>query len=134
MTDGLYFAKGEREHRLLLGLGNRHGLIAGATGTGKTVSLKVLAEGFSQAGVPVFVADVKGDIAGISQPGAANPKIEARAKQLGLGALTYQGFPTVFWDLYGKQGPPVRATVAEMGPLLLSRLLQLNDTQEGVLN
>lgn len=134
MTDGLYFAKGQREHRLLLGLGNRHGLIAGATGTGKTVSLKVLAEGFSQAGVPVFVADVKGDIAGISQPGAANPKIEERAKTLGLGELTYQGFPTVFWDLYGKQGTPVRATVAEMGPLLLSRLLQLNDTQEGVLN
>ncbi|OWJ60841.1 helicase HerA-like domain-containing protein [Inquilinus limosus] len=134
MTDGLYFAKGEREHRLLLGLGNRHGLIAGATGTGKTVSLKVLAEGFSQAGVPVFVADVKGDIAGISQPGAANPKIEERAKTLGLGAPAYQGFPTVFWDLYGKQGTPVRATVAEMGPLLLSRLLQLNDTQEGVLN
>ena len=134
MTDGLYFAKGQREHRLLLGLGNRHGLIAGATGTGKTVSLKVLAEGFSQAGVPVFVADVKGDIAGISQPGAANPKIEERAKALGLGAPAYQGFPTVFWDLYGKGGTPVRATVAEMGPLLLSRLLQLNDTQEGVLN
>ncbi|MGO4123680.1 helicase HerA-like domain-containing protein [Inquilinus sp. YAF38] len=134
MTDGLTFAKGQREHRLLLGLGNRHGLIAGATGTGKTVSLKVLAEGFSQAGVPVFVADVKGDIAGISQPGAANPKIEERAKTLGLGALTYQGYPTVFWDLYGKLGTPVRATVAEMGPLLLSRLLQLNDTQEGVLN
>ncbi|WP_026871935.1 helicase HerA-like domain-containing protein [Inquilinus limosus] len=134
MTDGLYFAKGQREHRLLLGLGNRHGLIAGATGTGKTVSLKVLAEGFSRAGVPVFVADVKGDIAGISQPGEANPKIEDRAKTLGLGELQYQGFPTVFWDLYGKQGTPVRATVAEMGPLLLSRLLQLNDTQEGVLN
>ncbi|MGK9166468.1 DUF853 domain-containing protein [Inquilinus limosus] len=134
MTDGLYFAKGQREHRLLLGLGNRHGLIAGATGTGKTVSLKVLAEGFSRAGVPVFVADVKGDIAGISQPGEANPKIEERAKTLGLSELQYQGFPTVFWDLYGKQGTPVRATVAEMGPLLLSRLLQLNDTQEGVLN
>lgn len=134
MTDGLTFAKGQREHRLLLGLGNRHGLIAGATGTGKTVSLKVLAEGFSQAGVPVFVADVKGDIAGISQPGAANPKIEERAKTLGLGELKYQGFPTEFWDLYGKLGTPVRATVAEMGPLLLSRLLQLNDTQEGVLN
>ncbi|MGK9236750.1 DUF853 domain-containing protein [Inquilinus limosus] len=134
MTDGLYFAKGQREHRLPLGLGNRHGLIAGATGTGKTVSLKVLAEGFSRAGVPVFVADVKGDIAGISQPGEANPKIEERARTLGLGELQYQGFPTVFWDLYGKQGTPVRATVAEMGPLLLSRLLQLNDTQEGVLN
>ena len=133
-TPGLYFAKGEREHHLLLGLGNRHGLIAGATGTGKTVSLKVLAEGFSRAGVPVFVADVKGDIAGISQPGQANPKIEERAKALGLGPLEYMGFPTAFWDLYGKGGTPVRATVAEMGPLLLSRLLQLNDTQEGVLN
>jgi DNA helicase HerA-like ATPase len=136
MTDqpGVYFAKGQHEHRLLLGLGNRHGLIAGATGTGKTVSLKVLAEGLSSAGVPVFVADVKGDIAGICQPGAANPKIAERAKALGLGELQYRGFPTVFWDLYGKQGYPVRATVAEMGPLLLSRLLQLNDTQEGVLN
>ncbi|MGO4723342.1 MULTISPECIES: helicase HerA-like domain-containing protein [unclassified Inquilinus] len=131
---GLYFAKGQREHQLLLGLGNRHGLIAGATGTGKTVSLKVLAEGFSRAGVPVFVADVKGDIAGICQPGTANPKLAERAAALGLSDLAFQGFPTVFWDLYGKQGYPIRATVAEMGPLLLSRLLQLNDTQEGVLN
>jgi len=136
MTDqtGVFFAKGQREHRLLLGLGNRHGLIAGATGTGKTVSLKVLAEGFSRAGVPVFVADVKGDIAGLCQPGEANPKLAERARALGLGELQYQAFPTVFWDLYGKQGTPIRATVAEMGPLLLSRLLQLNDTQEGVLN
>jgi DNA helicase HerA-like ATPase len=128
------FAKGERPHRLLLGLGNRHGLIAGATGTGKTVSLKVLAEGFSRAGVPVFVADVKGDLAGLAQPGTANPKLADRAKQLGLGDLAFAACPTVFWDLYGQQGYPIRTAIAEMGPLLLSRLLQLNETQEGVLN
>src|ERR1700754_3164930 len=133
MTDqsGLYFAKGQREHRLLLGLGNRHGLIAGATGTGKTVTLKVLAEGFSTAGVPVFVADVKGDIAGLAQSGAANPKLTERLKQLGLAEPRFAACPTVFWDLYGKQGYPVRTVIAEMGPVLLSRLLQLNDTQEG---
>ncbi|TXH37115.1 MAG: DUF853 family protein [Rhodospirillaceae bacterium] len=128
------FAKGERLHRLPLGLGNRHGLIAGATGTGKTVSLKVLAEGFSRAGVPVFVADVKGDLAGLAQPGTPNPKLADRAKQLGLGDLAFAACPTVFWDLYGQQGYPIRTAIAEMGPLLLSRLLQLNETQEGVLN
>src|SRR5262245_12883512 len=131
---GIDFARGARSHRLPLPLANRHGLIAGATGTGKTVTLKVLAEGFSRAGVPVFVADVKGDIAGICQPGEANPKLSERARALGLGELQFQAFPTAFWDLYGKQGTPVRATVTEMGPLLLARMLQLNDTQEGVLN
>ncbi|MDY0883399.1 helicase HerA-like domain-containing protein [Dongia soli] len=128
------FAKGEHPHRLLLGLGNRHGLIAGATGTGKTVSLKVLAEGFSRAGVPVFVADVKGDLAGLAQPGTPDPKLADRAKQLGLCELAFAPCPTVFWDLYGQQGYPIRTAIAEMGPLLLSRLLQLNETQEGVLN
>jgi len=131
---GIEFAKGTRTHQLLLNLSNRHGLIAGATGTGKTVSLKVLAEGFSRAGVPVFVADVKGDLAGIAQPGTPNPKFNERASQLGLKEPSYAGCPTVFWDLYGQQGYPVRAVITEMGPVLLSRLLQLNDTQEGVLN
>lgn len=131
---GIDFAKGARRHRLPLALGNRHGLIAGATGTGKTVTLKVLAEGFSQAGVPVFVADVKGDIAGLCQPGGANPKLAERLRQLDLPEPHFSACPTVFWDLYGQEGYPVRTVIAEMGPLLLSRLLQLNETQEGVLN
>ncbi|HVJ44016.1 MAG TPA: helicase HerA-like domain-containing protein [Dongiaceae bacterium] len=131
---GIDFAKGARWHRLPLALGNRHGLIAGATGTGKTVTLKVLAEGFSQAGVPVFVADVKGDIAGLGQAGAANPRLTERLRQLALPEPRFAACPTVFWDLYGQQGYPVRTVIAEMGPVLLSRLLQLNDTQEGVLN
>ncbi|HVI87508.1 MAG TPA: helicase HerA-like domain-containing protein, partial [Dongiaceae bacterium] len=131
---GIDFAKGARRHRLPLPLGNRHGLIAGATGTGKTVTLKVLAEGFSKAGVPVFVADVKGDIAGLAQPGAANPKLAERVSQLGLDMPAFAAYPTVFWDLYGQGGYPVRTVIAEMGPLLLSRLLQLNEVQEGVLN
>ena len=124
----------DRAYRyLLLPLGNRHGLISGATGGGKTVSLQKLAEGFSKAGTAVFLADVKGDIAGLSQPGDSKPAFVARAKDLGL---TYgpDHFPVVFWDVYGEQGHPVRATIAEMGPLLLSRMLDLNDTQEGVLN
>jgi hypothetical protein len=124
----------DRAYRyLLLPLGNRHGLISGATGGGKTVSLQKLAEGFSKAGTAVFLADVKGDIAGLSQPGDSKPAFVARAKDLGL---TYgpDHFPVVFWDIYGEQGHPVRATIAEMGPLLLSRMLDLNDTQEGVLN
>jgi hypothetical protein len=118
---------------LLLPLGNRHGLISGATGGGKTVSLQRLAEGLSKAGTAVFLADVKGDLAGLSQPGDARPAFLARAEDLGL---TYapERFPVVFWDIFGEQGHPVRATIAEMGPLLLSRLLDLNDTQEGVLN
>ncbi len=123
--------------QLLLRYGNRHGLIAGATGTGKTVTLQVLAEGFSAAGVPVFMADVKGDLAGIAAAGSATHKLHepfmARAKTIGLD-LQYRSFPVIFWDLFGEQGHPVRATVAEMGPLLLSRLLELTDPQEGVLN
>ncbi len=123
--------------QLLLKYGNRHGLIAGATGTGKTVTLQVLAEGFSAAGVPVFMSDVKGDLAGIAAAGSADGKLHeaftARARTIGLD-LTYQSFPVLFWDLYGKQGHPVRATVSEMGPLLLSRLLELTEPQEGVLN
>lgn len=122
---------------LLLKYGNRHGLIAGATGTGKTVTLQVLAEGFSAAGVPVFLSDVKGDLSGIGAAGSATHKLHEaftkRAATIGLD-LQYRAFPVVFWDLFGQQGHPIRATVAEMGPLLLSRLLELTEPQEGVLN
>ncbi len=113
---------------------NRHGLIAGATGTGKTVSMQALAESFSRQGVPVLVADVKGDLSGISQPGKSHPKVEERLAALGLPLDAWHGNPTVFWDLYRKQGHPLRATVSDMGPMLLARLLGLNDTQQGVLN
>jgi hypothetical protein len=122
---------------LLLGYGNRHGLIAGATGTGKTVTLQVLAEGFSSAGVPVFMADVKGDLAGICAAGSATSKLHEaftkRAAQIGC-TIDYKAFPVVFWDLFGEQGHPIRATVTEMGPLLLARLMELSEPQEGVLN
>ena len=119
---------------LLPSLSNRHGLIAGATGTGKTVTLQRLAEQFSRAGVPVFMADVKGDLSGMSQAGAWNPKLKARAEQLGLvDSHAFEPFPVMFWDVFGEQGHPVRATISEMGPLLIARMLNLNDTQEGVL-
>ena len=128
---------GERQ-ALQLGKANRHGLIAGATGTGKTVTLQGLAEDFSAAGTAVFVADVKGDLAGISMPGSPTfkhaDKIEGRAAELGMDDFAYADNPAVFWDLYGEQGHPIRTTISEMGPLLLARLLDLNDTQEGVLN
>lgn len=131
--DRIFIGAGDIPVYLQSKFANRHGLIAGATGTGKTVSLQVLAEAFSRRGVPVFMADVKGDLAGISQPGKPHPKLEERASQIGLEDYDYEGFPVVFWDLYGKQGHPVRTTVSEMGPLLLARLLGLNETQEGVL-
>ncbi|ABD87327.1 helicase HerA-like domain-containing protein [Rhodopseudomonas palustris] len=118
---------------LRLALANRHGLVTGATGTGKTVSLQVMAEGFARAGVPVFAADIKGDLSGISQVGEAKDFILQRAKAMGL-AFQPDQFTTVFWDVFGEQGHPVRATVSEMGPLLLSRMMDLNDVQEGVLN
>ena len=118
---------------LNLPLGNRHGLVTGATGTGKTVTLQKLAEGFSNAGTSVFAADVKGDLSGISQPGDSKPPFVKRAQELGL-TYTPDTFPVVFWDVFGEQGHPIRATIAEMGPLLTARLLELNDTQEGVLN
>jgi DNA double-strand break repair helicase HerA and related ATPase len=125
--------KGDTPQLLDLRLANRHGLIAGATGTGKTVSLQVLAEGLSAHGVPVFMADVKGDLSGISQVGSPNPKLDERARTVGLADYGQRAFPTVFWDLFGEQGHPVRTTVSEMGPLMLARLLDLNETQEGVL-
>jgi len=129
----LPIAKGKKEIALLPGMANRHGLIAGATGTGKTVTLRVLAERFSAIGVPVFLADVKGDLSGIPRPGGDNPKVVERVAQLGLAPFAYEGYPVTFWDLFGEQGHPVRATVSEMGPLLLGRILRLNDIQGGVL-
>jgi DNA helicase HerA-like ATPase len=127
-------AKAKSELFLLPQMANRHGLIAGATGTGKTVTLQVLAEQFSAMGVPVFMADVKGDLSGVSQAGAPGPKIQERIKQLKLEGFTFGGSPTAFWDVFGAAGHPIRATVSEMGPLLLTRLLQLNETQAGVLS
>ena len=118
---------------LLPRMANRHGLIAGATGTGKTVTLQSIAESFSRIGVPVFMADVKGDLGGISQPGGGNAKVDARITQLGMDDFKFAGCPVTFWDVFGKQGHPVRTTIAEMGPLLLSRMLNLNDVQSGVL-
>ncbi len=121
------------EIALLPAMSNRHGLITGATGTGKTVSLQVIAERFSAIGVPVFMADVKGDLAGISQAGAMSPKMQQRLTQIGAEAPAFSGFPTVFWDAFGEQGHPLRATISDLGPLLLSRILNLNDVQAGVL-
>lgn len=134
MTRALPIAKASHELFLLPALANRHGLIAGATGTGKTVTLQTMAEGFSSIGVPVFMADVKGDLAGLSQAGSMNPKLKERVDKLALQDFSFTAWPTVFWDVYGALGHPVRATVSEMGPLLLGRLLNLNETQSGVLN
>ena len=133
MAEPLVIARATENLVLLPAMANRHGLITGATGTGKTVTLQVMAEAFSQIGVPVFAADVKGDLSGISQAGAANPKLDARLKQLKLRDFPFSGNPVTFWDVFGQQGHPVRATTSEMGPLLFSRLLNLNDTQAAVL-
>ncbi len=127
-------AKSKRDIVLYPHMANRHGLIAGATGTGKTVTLRVLAEQFSHLGVPVFMADVKGDLSGIARPGGDHPKVAERVKTLGLEGFQYQASPVVFWDVFGKAGHPIRATVSEMGPLLLSRILNLNEIQSGVLS
>jgi DNA helicase HerA-like ATPase len=129
----IFVGKGTKPEFLTLALANRHGLVAGATGTGKTVTLQVLAEGFSRAGVPVFAADIKGDLAGIAAVGEAKDAFVKRAKDIGIDYAPDE-FPVIFWDLFGEQGHPVRATISEMGPLLLSRMLDLNDVQEGVLN
>ncbi|MBN8986821.1 MAG: DUF853 family protein [Rhizobiales bacterium] len=129
----IFIGKGDQMAWLTLALANRHGLVTGATGTGKTVTLQVMAEGFARAGVPVFASDIKGDLSGISEVGEAKDFILKRAGEMGLKFQPDQ-FSTVFWDVFGEQGHPVRATVTEMGPLLLSRMLDLNDVQEGVLN
>jgi uncharacterized protein len=127
-------AKGAEEICLYPKMANRHGLIAGATGTGKTVTLRVLTEQFSAMGVPVFMADVKGDLSGIAKAGGDNPKIAERVKDLKLEGFAYEGYPVAFWDVFGEKGHPIRTTVSEMGPLLLSQILNLNETQSGVLN
>jgi DNA helicase HerA-like ATPase len=129
----IFVGKSKKPECLTLKFANRHGLVSGATGTGKTVTLQVLAEGFSRAGVPVFAADIKGDLSGISAPGEAKDAFVKRAKEMGF-AYEPDQFPVVFWDLFGEQGHPIRATISEMGPLLVSRLMNLNDVQEGVLN
>jgi len=129
----LVISRGKSEIGILPKMANRHGLIAGATGTGKTVTLRVMAERFSDIGVPVFMADVKGDLSGLPFPGGENPKVAERVQKLGLSDFSPQGYPVAFWDLFREQGHPVRTTVSEMGPLLLSRILNLNDVQSGVL-
>ena len=134
MTKPILVAKTDKaDFHLLPQMANRHGVITGATGTGKTVTLQRLAEGFSTRGVPVFMADIKGDLTGVTQPGGGNAKVDARNLQLGI-TPNFEGFPATVWDVFGKQGHPLRATVSEMGPILLARLLQLNETQEGVLS
>ena len=134
MTAPILIAKNDRQELMLLPqMANRHGLIAGATGTGKTVTLQSLAESFSRIGVPVFLSDIKGDLSGISKAGGGNAKVQARVEQLKLENHEHRAFPVTFWDVQGKQGHPVRATVSDMGPLLLGRMLNLNDTQQGVL-
>ncbi|MDD5057363.1 MAG: DUF853 family protein [Sideroxydans sp.] len=134
MTAPLLIAKNDRQElELLPQMANRHGLITGATGTGKTVTLQSLAESFSRIGVPVFMSDIKGDLSGISKTGGGNAKVQARVELLKLQSYEHRAFPVTFWDVEGKQGHPVRATVSDMGPLLLGRMLNLNDTQQGVL-
>lgn len=130
---GIPIAKTDKLVELLPKMANRHGLIAGATGTGKTVTLQTMAEGFSKIGVPVFMADVKGDLSGMAKPGGNNPKVAERLLQLKLTDHKYEACPVVFWDVFGIKGHPVRTTISEMGPVLLSRMLNLNETQEGVL-
>ncbi|MEZ5900227.1 MAG: helicase HerA-like domain-containing protein [Hyphomicrobiaceae bacterium] len=135
IVDGkIFVGKSIKPEYLDLKLANRHGLITGATGTGKTVTLQVLAEGFSAAGVPVFAADIKGDLSGIAAVGEPKDFLLKRAHEIGLEPFENRAFPSIFWDVFGEQGHPIRATVTEMGPLLLSRLLELNEVQEGVLN
>ena len=130
----IFVGKSSKPEYLDLRLANRHGLITGATGTGKTVTLQVLAEGFSAAGVPVFAADIKGDLSGVAAVGEPKDFLLKRAHEIGLEPYENRAFPSIFWDVFGEQGHPIRATVTEMGPLLLSRLLELNEVQEGVLN
>ena len=132
MPDPMFIAKAKAEIHLLPALSNRHGLVTGATGTGKTVTLQRMAEAFSQIGVPVFMADVKGDLAGLANAGHLQGKIQERVTQLAI-SLDFKGCPVAFWDVYGKSGHPVRTSISDLGPLLFSRLLDLNETQQGVL-
>ena len=135
MTPPLLVAKHDSTELFLLpAMANRHGLITGATGTGKTVTLQTLAEQFSRIGVPCFMSDVKGDLSGISQAGGGNAKVAERVEKLGLADFVHAACPVTFWDTFGEAGHPVRATVSDMGPLLLARMLELNETQAGVLN
>lgn len=134
MVTPIFIGKADHDVMMLPQMANRHGLIAGATGTGKTVTLQGLAESFSEIGVPVFAADIKGDLSGISQPGKPHPKISERVELMQLQDFRFTGFPTTCWDVFGQQGHPLRTTISEMGPLLLARLLNLNDTQQGILN
>jgi len=134
VDDKVYLGTSTRPEYLALKYGNRHGLVTGATGTGKTVTLQIMAEGFSRLGVPVFAADVKGDLSGIAMAGTEQDFLLKRAKEIGFDDYKFEASPTIFWDLFGRQGHPIRATISEMGPLLLARILGLNDTQEGVLN
>ena len=135
MTEPLLIAKNDNQELCLLPqMANRHGLITGATGTGKTVTLQTLAEAFSRIGVPVFLSDIKGDLSGVSKAGGGNAKVEARAKQLKLENFAHRAWPVTFWDVFGEMGHPLRATISDMGPLLLGRMLNLNDTQQGVLS
>ena len=135
MSEGTVFlGQSDKREELLLKLANRHGLITGATGTGKTITLQILAEGFSAAGVPVFAADIKGDLSGVSREGEPKDFLLKRAKQIGFDDYRFEAFPAVFWDLFGKQGHPIRTTISEMGPLLISRLMGLTEAQEGALN
>jgi len=133
MIEPILIGKGDKKVCLQPRMANRHGLIAGATGTGKTVTLQILAEGFSRIGVPVFLADVKGDLSGLAEPGKDHPKIRERIEKIGIEAYQARAYPVTFWDVFGKQGHPIRSTITDMGPLLLSRLLNLNETQEGVM-
>ena len=134
MEQEIFIGQAERKVGILPKMANRHGLIAGATGTGKTITMQGLAEGFSEIGVPVFLADVKGDVSGVSQPGKEHPKVSERVEIMELTEFAFEGFPVTFWDIFGKLGHPVRTTISDMGPLLLARLLKLNEVQEGVLS
>ncbi|MEN8803568.1 MAG: helicase HerA-like domain-containing protein, partial [Thiogranum sp.] len=135
MTNSILLGGADGRQVLLdAGMANRHGLITGATGTGKTVTLQVLAESFSRLGVPVFAADIKGDLSGVARAGGEHPKITERVQSIGIAGHAFEGCPTLFWDVLGEKGHPVRTTVSEMGPVLLSNLLELNETQEGILH
>lgn len=135
MADPFVIASGsDGDVRFYPRMANRHGLITGATGTGKTVTLQALAEHFSDLGVPVFMADVKGDLSGLARAGGNNPKVTDRINQLGIADFRYNGYPVAFWDVFGEEGHPLRSTISAMGPLLLSRMFNLNDIQSGVLN